>query len=450
MAGEAGKPVFAETFATNDRREQIGWCFYDWANSVFPTTVVLLLGPYLTTVTKAAADADGFVHPLGIPIAAGSFFPYMVALSVIFEVAFLPILGAISDYSHLRKQMLALFAYVGAVLTLGLYFLQGSNYLLGGLLFVFGNVCLGASTVFYNAFLPDVATPDRRDSVSSQGWALGYLGGGLLLAANLYLFTQAASFGMTQGDAVRISFASAGVWWAVFTLIPLATIRSRRPVRRLPPGERYLTAGFRQLARTLGRIALYPQTILFLVAYLIYNDGIQAVVSLSSTFGQEELGLQLSTLTAAILLVQFVGIFGALFFGYFAKVIGARQAIMVSLVIWTGALVFAYGFLQTAFHFFILAAVIAIVLGGSQALSRSVYSQMIPNGQEAEYFSVYEVSDKGTSWLAPLLFGLAYQFTGSYRIAILSLIVFFVVGLALLSRVSVRKAALEAGNEVPR
>lgn len=450
MAGEAGEPVSAATMATNDRREQVGWCFYDWANSVFPTTVVLLLSPYLTTVTKAAADANGFVYPLGVPIAAGSFFPYMLALSVIGEVVFLPVLGAIADYSQRRKQMLALFAYVGAVLTLGLYFLQGTNYLLGGLLFVTGNIAFGASIVFYNSFLLDVATPDRRDAVSSQGWALGYLGGGLLLAANLYLLSQSASFGLTQGDAVRISLASAGVWWALFTLIPLATIRSHRPVRQMPRGERYLTVGFRQLGRTLGKVALYPQTILFLVAYLIYNDGIQAVVSLSTVFGQEELGLKLDTLTAAILVVQFVGIFGALLFGYFAKAIGARQAIMVSLVIWTGALIFAYRFLQTAVHFFILAAVIAVVLGGSQALSRSVYSQMIPRGQEAEYFSVYEVSDKGTSWLAPLLFGLAYQFTGSYRIAILSLIVFFIVGLALLSRVSVRRAALEAGNEVPR
>jgi len=436
------------TTATNDRREQIGWCFYDWANSVFPTTVVLLLGPYLTTITKAAADADGFVYPLGIPIAAGSFFPYMLALSVLLEVVILPVLGAIADYSQRRKQMLGLFAFVGAFLTLGLYFLQGSNYALGGLLFVFANVAFGASITFYNSFLLDVATPDQRDSVSSQGWALGYLGGGLLLAANLYLFTQAESFGITQGDAVRISFASAGLWWAVFTLIPLATIRNRRAVRQLPTGERFLTVGFRQLRRTLGKVGLYPQTILFLVAYLIYNDGIQAVVTLSSQFGQEELGLTLSTLTAAILVVQFVGIFGALFFGYLARVVGSRQAIMISLVIWTGVVVFAFGFLQTTVQFFILAAVIAVVLGGSQALSRSLFSLMIPRGQEAEYFSVYEISDKGTSWLAPLFFGLAYQFTGSYRLAILSLIVFFVVGLALLSRVSVQKAALEAGNEV--
>ena len=436
------------TTATNDRREQIGWCFYDWANSVFPTTVVLLLGPYLTTITKAAADANGFVYPLGIPIAAGSFFPYMLALSVLLEVVCLPVLGAIADYSQRRKQMLGLFAYVGAFLTLGLYFLQGANYALGGLIFVLANVAFGASITFYNSFLLDVATPDKRDSVSSQGWALGYLGGGLLLAANLYLFTQAESFGMTQGDAVRISLASAGLWWAIFTLIPLATIRNRRAVRALPTGGRYLTVGFRQLRQTLGKVGFYPQTILFLVAYLIYNDGIQAVVTLSSQFGQEELGLTLSTLTAAILVVQFVGIFGALFFGYFAKVVGGRQAIMISLVIWTGVVVYAFGFLQTTVQFFILAAVIAVVLGGSQALSRSLFSLMIPRGQEAEYFSVYEISDKGTSWLAPLFFGLAYQFTGSYRLAILSLIVFFVVGLALLSRVSVQKAALEAGNEV--
>lgn len=438
----------------NNRREQVGWYFYDWANSAFYTTVVtVFLGPYLTGIAKAAAESLGggntFVHPLGIKVFYGSFFPYVVALSVGLQMVFLPILGAIADYSHRKKQMLALFAYIGSFATVGFYFLQGTNYMLGGGLFVLANLSFGASIVFYNSFLPDIASAEDRDRVSSVGWAIGYLGGGLLLALNLYLFSKAESFGLTPGQAVRISLASSGAWWAVFTLIPLSTLRNRLPVKEPPPGQHYISTGFKQLVHTISAARRYPQTLLFLIAYLLYNDAIQAVIALASLFGAEELKLEQSTLVQVILMVQFAAFFGALLFNWVAKATGSKRAIMISLVIWTGVLVYAYALLQTKLQFFILGAVIAIVLGGSQALSRSVYSLMIPKGQEAEYFSLYEVSDKGTSWLAPLMFGLALQFTGSYRAAILSLVVFFIAGLAVLARVNVRKAAIEAGNEAP-
>lgn len=438
----------------NNKREQVGWYFYDWANSAFYTTVVtVFLGPYLTGVAKAAAESLGegntFIHPLGIKVFYGSFFPYVVALSVGLQMVFLPILGAIADYSHRKKQMLALFAYIGAFATVGLYFLQGTNYMLGGGLFVLANLSYGASIVFYNSFLPDISSPEDRDRVSSVGWAIGYLGGGLLLAVNLYLFAKADSLGLTSAQAVRISLASSGAWWAVFTLIPLSTLRNRQPVKEPPAGQHFIATGFKQLRHTIGSARRYPQTLLFLIAYLLYNDAIQAVIALASVFGSQELKLDQSTLVQVILLVQFAAFFGSLIFNWVARAIGSKRAIIVSLIIWTGVLVYAYGLLQTRLQFFILGAVIAIVLGGSQALSRSVYSLMIPKGQEAEYFSLYEVSDKGTSWLAPLMFGLALQFTHSYRVAILSLVVFFIVGLALLTRVDVRKAAIEAGNEAP-
>jgi MFS transporter, UMF1 family len=438
----------------NNRREQVGWYIYDWANSAFYTTVVtVFLGPYLTGIAKAAAESLGegntFVYPLGIKVFYGSFFPYVVALSVGLQMVFLPILGAIADYSNRKKQLLALFAYIGSFATIGLYFLQGTNYLLGGGLFVLANLSYGASIVFYNSFLPDIASAEDRDRVSSVGWAIGYLGGGLLLALNLYLFSKAESFGLTTGEAVRISLASSGVWWAAFTFISLANLRNRLPVKEPPAGQHYIATGFKQLIHTIKTARRYPQTLLFLVAFLLYNDAIQAVIALASVFGAEELKLEQSTLVQVILMVQFAAFFGALLFNWLAKVTGSRRAIMISLVIWTGVLVYAYGLLQTKQQFFILGAAIAIVLGGSQALSRSVYSLMIPKGQEAEYFSLYEVSDKGTSWLAPLMFGVALQFTGSYRTAILSLVIFFIAGFALLAKVNVRKAALEAGNEAP-
>lgn len=436
------------------RREQVGWYLYDWANSAFYTTVVtVFLGPYLTGVAKSAAESLGqgnaFIYPLGIRVFYGSFFPYVVALSVGLQMVFLPILGAIADYSHRKKQMLALFAYIGSFATMGLYFLQGTNYLLGGGLFVLANVSFGASIVFYNSFLPDIASAEERDRVSSVGWAIGYLGGGLLLALNLYLFSNAESYGLTASQAVRISLGSSGAWWALFTLAPLLTLKNRLSVKAPPAGQHYVVTGFKQLRHTISSARHYPQTLLFLVAYLLYNDGIQAVIALASVFGSEELKLEQSTLVQVILMVQFAAFFGALLFNWLAKATGSKRAIMASLVIWTAVLVYAYGLLQTKLQFFILGAAIAIVLGGSQALSRSVYSLMIPKGQEAEYFSLYEVSDKGTSWLAPLMFGLALQFTGSYRAAILSLVVFFISGLALLAKVNVREAAIEAGNEAP-
>ncbi len=170
----------------SDRRERLAWYFYDWANSAFPTTVVtVFLGPYLTTIAKAAADAEGYVRPLGIPIAAGAFYPYIVALSVGLQVLFLPVLGAIADYSHLKKQLLGGFAYLGALATAAMFFLEGTNYLLGGALFLLANLSFGAAVINYNAFLPEISSPEERDAVSSNGWALGYLGGGLLLALNL-------------------------------------------------------------------------------------------------------------------------------------------------------------------------------------------------------------------------------------------------------------------------
>ncbi|MBO9324749.1 MAG: MFS transporter [Roseiflexus sp.] len=438
--------------AIDDRREQTGWYFYDWANSAFSTTVVtVFLGPYLTAVTRRAADADGFVYPLGIPVAAGAFFPYMVSLSVLLQVLFLPILGAIADYTHLKKHLLGVFAYAGAIATMLLYFLDGGNYLFGGILFLIANLSFGASIVFYNAFLPEIASPDRRDAVSSQGWALGYLGGGLLLVANLLLFQNAEAFGVSSEHAVRISITSAGMWWAIFTIIPLLTLRRRDPIKRIPPGEHYVTIGFKQLWETLRKARNYPQTLLFLGAYLLYNDGIQTVIALASQFGAEELKLEQSTLISAILMVQFVAFVGALAFGRVAEWLGATRAILVSLVIWTSVIIAAYGWVQPGnpTQFYLLAAAIAIVLGGSQAISRSLFSQMIPLGQESEYFSLYEVSERGTSWLGPLVFGLALQFTGSYRVAILLLMVFFIAGMALLLRVDARRAILEAGNVPP-
>jgi MFS transporter, UMF1 family len=436
--------------AAGNRREQVGWYFYDWANSAFSTTVAgVFLGPYLTTVTRQAADAHQYVYPLGIPVYADSFYSYVLSLSVVLQVFFLPVLGAMADYSPFKKWLLAIFAFIGALATSGLIFLQGDNYLLGGGLFLLANLSFGASIVFYNSFLPEIAAPGERNRVSAQGWAMGYLGGGLLLLLNLLLFMNRQALGLADDLAVRLCLASAGVWWALFTLIPLSRLRTRAPLKRLPPGGRYLRVGVRQLAHTFAQLPSRPHALLFLIAYLLYNDGIQTVIAESSQFGNHALGMNQTDLALLFLMVQFVAFGGALLFNAIAQRLGTKNTIWGSLIIWTAAVVYAYAFLTTSREYFLLGAVIALVLGGSQALSRSLYSHMIPKGQEAEFFGIYEISERGTSWLGTTLFGLALQFSKSYQVAILSVGVFFLAGLILLPFVNVRRAIEEAGNPVP-
>jgi UMF1 family MFS transporter len=421
-------------------REQRGWYFYDFANSAFASTVLtLFLGPYLTALARAAADAGGRVYPFGIPVDPRSWWGYLVSISVILQIAVLPVVGSLADRTSRRKQMLAFWAYTGAGATMLLLFVHGTAYLAGGLLFLVANVAFGASMVVYNSFLPDIATPEERDSVSSKGWGIGYLGGGLLLALNLALFSNAAALGLSESFAVRISLFSAGAWWALFTIVPLVRLRNR-PVRQAALRE----SPFKQLFATLRGLLRYPQTLTFFAAYLLYNDAVQAVIALAAQFGNDELKIPMSSLTMAILMVQFVAFGGALLFSVVAKAIGTKPAILVCLLIWIGVITAIWLTVRTTVHFFIMAAIVAVVMGGTQALSRSLFSQMIPRGREAEYFSLYEISDKGTSWLAPLIFGLALQFTGSYRMAILSLLVFFAAGFLTLLAVDPVRAAAEA------
>jgi MFS transporter, UMF1 family len=430
------KPVPAEYSV----REQRAWYVYDWANSAFAVSVVAMFyGPYLTAIAKAGAGPDGFIRPFGIAIDARSFWSYMVSLSVALQVLVLPITGAIADYGRRKKECLAGTAYVGSAATIAMFFLKDGNYMLGGALFLIANIAFGASLVVYNSFLPEIAPPDQRDAVSSKGWAVGYAGGGVLLALNILLYSRAASFGIDEALAVRISLCSAGVWWAVFTIPTLIGVHNRGPARAIPPGKTAIGAAIGQLAHTIRDIRRYPQTLRFLLAYLLYNDAIQTVLSLATQFGSDELKIPISQLTILILMVQFVAMGGALGFDWLAARTSAKKAIAVSLIIWVFVPAYIYAFVHTAAEFFAMGALVAIVMGGSQALSRSLFAQFIPKGSEAEYFGVYEISDKGTSWLCPILFGLALQFTGSYRTALLSLIVFFVAGLLMLFTVDVAK-----------
>ena len=456
MATDIGAPATAEPVQST-RRERIGWYFYDWANSGFYTTVIsVFLGPYLTAIAKNAVgcgdegvSCDGrFLHPFGIPVAPGSYFFYMTVVATLAQVIVLPVAGAVADRSSHKKELLAFFAYIGSGATICLLFLTGDRWVLGGVLFLIANLGFGASIVVYNSFLPQLAGPNDRDKVSSIGWAIGYIGGGLLLGLNLVALLIGGE--ENRGMIARWSLVSAGVWWAAFTTVPLLLLRNRPAVAGEHRGGGVLSDGFRQLGRTLRHLRDYKLTLLFLVAFLIYNDGVQTVIIASSTFASEELNLTEEVQTQTILLVQFVAFGGALLLGRLAKTYGAWKILLSSLLVWIVVVVLAY-FLPEgeALWFMGLGLLLGIVLGGSQALSRSLFSQLIPHGKEGEYFGLYEISDKGTSWLGPLLFGLAYQLTGSYRVAIFSVITFFVVGFIMLLSVPMRRAIVAAGNTPP-
>ncbi len=458
-ADEASAPSRAkDSPAVNDRREIFGWMMYDWANSAFYTTVVgALLGPYLTALAQSSVGENGVVLSFGSlgAVTAKSYFPFCVSIAVFSQVFVLPILGAIADYSNLKKRLMAVFCYIAVTANCLLFFVTGNLYLLGGALFIVANLCYGAAIVFYNSFLPEITTEDQRDKVSSRGFAFGYLGGGLLLALNLGLVLSAERLGITTGMAVRLSLLSAGVWWGGFALMTFARLKSRESVRKLPPGKSFLSAGFAELFSSFRELGRLRHTLKFLIGYLFYNDGIQTIISASSIFLAQELfvsrGLEASQsfLLGIFLLVQFVAVGGALLFERIAAFAGTKKAIMLSLVIWAGIVIYAYGFLQTTKQAWVMAAMIAIVLGGSQALSRSLFSRMIPKGREASFFGIYEVSERGTSWMGPLVFSIVVASTNSYRQAILSLIFFFVAGLLILFFTDTDRAVHEAGNALP-
>ena len=450
------------------RREQRGWRWYDWANSVFPTSIVtVFLSLYITEIAAEAARADTArngaapcpddkflrgcdVSLFGVHFPAGSLWGYLLSIATVVQVVVLPITGAIADRTQNKRRMLGMFAFGGATFTVLLALVAGGSWQLGSLLFVLANVCFGASVVVYYAFLPEIATPDERDGVSARAWAFGYLGSGTALALQLVVYLARDSLGLTQGEAVRVCFVMSGLWWAVFTLIPLSRLHRHQAPHGSEHGASVLSAGFRELSSTLRQARTFPLTLAFLGAYLVYTDGISTVANVSAQYGSLELKLPREVLIITILLVQFVAFFGGLLHGLVARRLGAKRTIMISLVVWILVVGAAY-FVQAGqrWQFYTLAVGIGLVLGGTNALSRSLYSQMVPPGREAQYFSLYEIGERSTSWLGTLVFAGVGQATGSFRLAIISLVIFFVAGFILVGLVPVRRAIRAVGNPEP-
>jgi UMF1 family MFS transporter len=412
---------------------------YDWANSAFMVTIITAIFPiYFQQV--AAADLD--------PAVALAMFGWASTIAVLIVALISPVLGTIADSAGVKKKMLAVFLGIGVVATALMYFISRGEWVLAAVLFVVANVGAFGSMAFYDSLLPHIAGPDEIDRVSTAGYALGYLGGGLLLALNCAWVLKPEWFGLSGvAAASRLSFVSVAVWWLAFS-IPIFR-RVPEPVRRIeadePAGGSSIGLAFVRLGETFRELRRFRQAFLLLVAFAIYNDGINTIIRMASSYGVQ-IGLQPSDMVPAFLLVQFVGVPFAFLFGMLASRIGAKPAIFVSLIVYAGISLLAY-FISTPFHFYLLAILVATVQGGSQALSRSIFATMIPSHRSAQFFAFFAIFEKFTGVLGPAIFASTVAATGSSRIAILSIIAFFVVGGAILLFVRIdegQRAAREA------
>ena len=408
----------------NDRKEIFGWMLYDWANSAFFTTVIgVLLGPYLISLAQKAVGEDGeilnlfffSVTPKGLPA-------FCIAISVVSMVIFLPILGAIADYTHLKKKMMAGFCYLGVLASALLFFAKGDSYIFASILLVISNMSFAAANVFYNAFLIDITTEDKRDKISSYGYGSGYIGGVVMLVINILMIQNAETLGLSTEMAVRLSFLVASLWWGIFGFISFSMIKTRGADKQIPKEKSLVTVGFSEIWQTLKELRRLKYTMIFLIAYLFYNDGIQTVILQSSVFLSYELftykGLpeDNSFLLLIFLIAQVSALIGAISFERIARFIGAKKTIILSLIIWCGIVIYAYAFFETKFQAYFIGGFIGLVLGSAQALSRSLYSQMIPAGRESSFFGERQLQklDLGQHALAAARLGPAIGSFGQH------------------------------------
>ena len=415
-----------------NRPELRAWALYDWANSAYVTTVIAVVFPiYFASV--AAADLPA--------AAASSRFATASAAALACVGLLSPFLGALADRSGRLKRLLGAFLGVGVLSTAGLFFVQRGDWQLGLLLFALGNLGVTGSIVFYDALLRHITRDDELDRVSSAGYALGYLGGGVLLTVHLAMIQRPGWFGLADAaEASRYAFLSVAVWWLLFSLplfrrIPEPGLAAASP----RPSARSLLA---QLRETFLEMRGHPEALRMLVAYLLYSDGIGTIIRMATLYGTE-VGISQGALIAALLLTQVIGIPSALLLGKLAARVGAKPVLMVTLVVYMGVSVLGY-FMSTALHFFALALLVGMVQGGSQALSRSLFAQMVPRHKAGQFFALFSVFEKVTAILGPAVFALTLQLTGSSRGGILSLILFFVLGAAILARIDIARGRAAA------
>jgi len=414
------------------------WAMYDWANSAFVTTIMAAMFP---PFYRSLAIAAGLSEP-----DATAAWAYTTAIGLLIAAVLSPVLGAVSDHTGGKKLYIAFFVAMGVVATALFVFLGDDSYLMASLLFVLADIGFAGAEVFYESLLPHIAKEGDIDRVSTRGYALGYLGGGILLVINVLWYMKPDLFFMADGGvALRVAFFSVAVWWAVFTIPLLRNVPEPPVVRRTGESSSALRAGFQRLSRTFGQVRKYRQLLIFLVAFWIYNDGIGTIIKMATAYG-DEIGIGVTDMTIALIITQFVGIPFAFAFGRLASRIGTKVSILLALAMYVLISIAGY-FMQTALHFYILAFAVGTVQGGSQALSRSLYGTMVPKSQAAEFFGFFATSSKFAGILGPVLFGLVSQLAGGSRLAILALIAFFVIGGTLLLFVDVDAGRRTASAE---
>lgn len=424
------------------------WCMYDWANSAFVTIVIAAVLPvYFESVVCGGEDVSWKLPGLSLHSSPASLWGYAMAAAAFVVAVLSPLFGAAADAGGRRKQFLGVLTAAGVASSLLLFF-QGPGDVWSTLLFLLvGQVGFAGANVFYNSLLVVVAGPTERDAVSSRGYAFGYLGGGILLALNLLLIGKPGLLGLADpAAATRLSFVSVGVWWALFSV----------PLFRLVPGRLHaeeslersflgsLRTGMRNLRRTLGHVGGYSNLLRFLVAFLLYNDGVQTVILMAAIFASSELHMGAGTLVGALLLTQAVGVPGSILYGKAAARFGAKKAIMAGILVYLGIVVYAFR-MSSGTEFWVLAGLVGLVQGGIQAVSRSFYSTLVPPSMSAEFFGFFAVSARFASIFGPLMFALIGDLTGSIRLSILSLSVLFVAGFVLMAGV---RPGGEHGREV--
>jgi MFS transporter, UMF1 family len=410
------------------------WCMYDWANSVYSLVITSAIFPiYYENVTKIG-DSE-MVSFFGFEIVNTVLYSYSISFSFLLAMILSPLLTGIADYTGKKKRFMQFFCYLGSFSCMGLYFFDSSTIELGVILFVFASLGWSGSIVFYNSFLPEIATEDRFDAISAKGYALGYIGSVLLLVFNLAMVMMPDTFGISDaGMASRISFFTVGVWWLGFSQYTFYHLPKN--VYNKKPRTDFIVKGIREIKKVYSELKKQPVLKTFLIAFFFYNMGVQTVMYLATIFGSKELKLPTANLIGTILILQLVAIGGAYMFSFLSKKYGNKHALLIAITIWVFICVAAY-YVSNGNEFYILAFFVGLVMGGIQSLSRSTYAKLIPDDstQHASYFSFYDVLEKLSIVMGTASYALIEQLTGSMRNSTLFLMLFFIIGFVLMLQI---------------
>ncbi|MDW7695641.1 MFS transporter [Flammeovirgaceae bacterium SG7u.111] len=427
------QPSETAAMPLNDKKTINAWCSYDWSNSVYNLTITAAIFPVYYSATTREAFGGDMLNFFGLEIKNTVLYTYAISFSFLIIVFLSPILSGIADYSGRKKFFMRLFTYTGSLACLALYFFHGGNIEYGITCAVLASVGYAGALVFYNAFLPEIATPDRLDRVSAKGFSMGYIGSVILLVANLVLIMNYEAFGIAStGEATRLAFLQVGIWWFLFSHIAFKYLKDRPTGNKL--SKKVIGKGFEELTEVLAQLRSRHVSIRFLTAFFFYSMGVQTVMLLAPLFAEAEINMQSDKLIMVVLLLQIVAVLGAYVFAFISEKKGNKFSLMLAVLIWMGVCVGGY-LLQEEYQFFILAAVLGFVMGGVQSLSRSTYSKLIPETSKdtASFFSFYDITEKVAIVIGTFSYGFIEQLTGSMRNSLLAMIIFFILGAAFLA-----------------